>query len=464
MTVRVRFAPSPTGFLHMGGVRTALFNWLFARHHGGKFLLRIEDTDRERSKDEYVDVILDAMAWLGMRHDEDIVYQSKRMDAHVALAQRLLDEGKAYKCFCTPEELTAMREKATQEKGRIMYDGTWRDRTDHPTDGRPYTVRFKMRQGSETTLDDMVLGPVTKGDVELDDFIIVRSDGTPTYNFVVVCDDAHMEVTHVIRGQDHTDNTFKQIHLYHALGLPLPRFAHLPLIKGLSKRKGSTSVQVYRDQGYVQEAVLNYIARLGWSHGDQEIFSIEELVEKFDLDGVNKAPGTYDEQKMAWVNLQWMKLLSVETLEERVLPLLATRGITPERDDRFRELVTLLQPRANDLLQLADEAVFPYRAPTEYAPKAVKKWMKAGSRAAYIDLMGRLAALESFDRATIEQTFADICEAHELKMGKIAQPVRVAMTGTSVSPSMFESVEAVGQAEIVDRMKAALHLFPEPEA
>ena len=264
MTVRVRFAPSPTGFLHMGGVRTALFNWLFARHHGGKFLLRIEDTDRERSKDEYVDVILDAMAWLGMRHDEDIVYQSKRMDAHVALAQRLLDEGKAYKCFCTPEELTAMREKATAEKGRIMYDGTWRDRTDHPTDGRPYTVRFKMRQGSETTLDDVVLGPVTKGDVELDDFIIVRSDGTPTYNFVVVCDDAHMEVTHVIRGQDHTDNTFKQIHLYHALGLPLPRFAHLPLIKGLSKRKGSTSVQAYRDQGLRSggRAQLHRAARL----------------------------------------------------------------------------------------------------------------------------------------------------------------------------------------------------------
>ena len=253
----------------MGSVRTALFNWLYARHTGGKFLLRIEDTYRERSTQEYTDAIFEAMQWLGMQQDEPVVVQSERVAHHVAAAQSLVDQGKAYRCFCSPEAIQAMRDRAMQEKGRVMYDGTCRDANHAHDETRPYVIRFRMREGGATTIEDQVLGPITIDDREFDDFIIVRSDGTPTYNFVVVCDDADMQVTHVIRGQDHVNNTFKQHHLYDALGLAVQAFAHLPLIDGLSKRKGSTSVQAYRDRGYLQEAVINYIARLGWSHGDE---------------------------------------------------------------------------------------------------------------------------------------------------------------------------------------------------
>ena len=446
----------------MGSVRTALFNWLYARHTGGKFLLRIEDTDRERSTQEFTDAIFEAMQWLGMAQDEPVVVQSERVAHHVAAAQSLVDQGKAYRCFCSPEAIQAMRDRAMQEKGRVMYDGTCRDANHAHDDTRPYVIRFRMREGGATTIEDQVLGPITIDDREFDDFIIVRSDGTPTYNFVVVCDDADMQVTHVIRGQDHVNNTFKQHHLYDALGLAVPAFAHLPLIDGLSKRKGSTSVQAYRDRGYLQEAVINYIARLGWSHGDEEIFSPGDLIAKFDLSGVNRASGTYDETKMAWVNAQWMKRLSVSELAERALPFVQAQHPAAVMDDRFLALTALLQPRAADLVAFAEAAAFVYVTPTAYDEKACSKWMKAGSRAPFVDLLDAFEGLSTFDVVHIEQAFEAVIARHEIGMGKLAQPVRIALTGTAMSPSIYETVELVGQAEVVARMQAALHLLPDP--
>ena len=283
--IRVRFAPSPTGTLHIGGARTALFNWLYAQRHGGTFLLRIEDTDRARSTDASTQAILGAMQWLGMTPDEDIVFQSARVDQHTARANALLESGHAYKCYCTSEEVEAMRAEAIATGRKNMYDRRCRRRTDQPDDV-PFTVRFKMPETGATEIDDAVLGKITVDHAELDDLIILRSDGSPTYNFVVCCDDADMRVTHVIRGQDHMTNSFRQAQIYDALGAARPTFAHLPLVDGLSKRKGSSSVQDYRDAGYVAEAVINYIARLGWSHGDQEVFSVDELKTTFDLPGV----------------------------------------------------------------------------------------------------------------------------------------------------------------------------------
>ncbi len=441
--VRVRFAPSPTGYLHIGGARTALFNWLYARHTGGKFLLRIEDTDLERSTDESRASILEALEWMGLDWDEDIVRQSLRRDVHVKAAQRLLAEGRAYKCYCTADDVAAMRERAFAEGRTRIYERTCRDGADGPD--APYTVRIKMPTEGATTLQDMVLGEITVDNDNLDDFIILRSDGTPTYNFVVVCDDAFMEVTHVVRGQDHMSNTFRQYHVYGTLGLQPPTFAHLPLVDGLSKRKGSASVQHYRDQGYLAEAVNNYIARLGWSHGDEEIFSTAELVEKFDVADVNAGSGRYDEEKMSWVNTQWMQRLDAADIATRLVPFLAAIDIDAGVDDRLTLLVSELQPRAKDLVDMADKARFAYQKPSDYDAKAVKKWMKFGARAAYLDLIDALEALDSFTTETIETAMEAVLARHELKMGKLAQPVRVALTGTSVSPGIFQSLAVVGR-------------------
>ncbi|TVR04678.1 MAG: glutamate--tRNA ligase [Deltaproteobacteria bacterium] len=459
MTHRLRFAPSPTGNLHIGGARTALFNWLQARHAGGKFLLRIEDTDIARSTEESRQAILEALDWLGLDIDEDIVLQSTRRDVHVAAALRLLEEGKAYRCYCTPEELQAMREKATAEGRSPKYDGTWRNRTDHPPEGTPFTVRFAMPLDGTTVIDDIVLGEITVPNEELDDLIILRSDGTPTYNFVVVCDDAFMGVTTVCRGQDHMSNTFRQFHIYRALGHEVPRFAHLPLVDGLSKRKGSASVQHYRDIGYLREAVINYISRLGWSHGDQEIFSVEELVEKFDLADVNRSSGKYDEVKMAWVNEQWIKRLPAEELAVRLLPYLSDLGVETSADERLVSLVRQLQERSKTLVDMAEGARFAFQRPTAFDEKAVKKWIKPASRAAFEEILAALPGLDAFTPDELEAAIKSVAERHELGLGKVAQPIRIALTGTSVSPPIFDAIAIVGREETVHRMRAALHLY-----
>ena len=459
MSIRLRFAPSPTGYLHIGGARTALFNFLYAKHTGGKLLLRIEDTDLERSTEQSMHAIIEGLEWLGIHHDEDMVIQSSRRDEHVRLAHDLLDRGLAYKCYCTAEELVTMRETAIAEGRPPKYDARWRNRTDAPEGDAAFTVRFKMPQTGETTVHDLVLGDVTVNHEELDDLIIVRSDGTPTYNFVVVCDDSFMGVTHVVRGQDHMSNTFRQYQLYKALGHTPPEFGHLPLVDGLSKRKGSASVQHYRDQGYLAEAVVNYIARLGWSHGDQEIFSYDELIEKFDVVDVNRGSGRYDEDKMSWVNTQWMKRLSTQTLAERTLPFLKARGVETEVDAKFLMLVEALRERSLNLVQLADGALFAWQAPAAYAEAAVKKWMPAASKAGFEQLIAALEALSSFEPADIEASVKSVLESSGLGLGKLAQPVRIALTGDAVSPPIYETIAVVGQAETLRRMRAALSAF-----
>ncbi len=459
MTTRLRFAPSPTGALHLGGARTALFNWLYARHTGGQFLIRIEDTDQDRNTADSFRIIREGLAWLGIDADEEPLVQSTRFAAHVEAAHGLLASGHAYRCYCTTDELEAMREQATAEGRKPKYDGRCRARAHEDPAGRPHVIRFKVPDGQPVTWDDMVLGPITFQSDELDDLVILRSDDTPTYNFVVVCDDAFMRITHVVRGQDHVSNTPRQILLYEAMGQPLPRFAHLPMVDGLSKRKGSAGVTAYRDNGFVAEAVINYIARLGWSHGDQEIFDVEELIALFDLADVNRASGAYDEVKLAWVNQQWMKRLPAATLAERLVPYLADRGVETVVDDRLIGLAAALQERSHNLLEMADGAVFAFRAPEALDEKAVAKFLTASARPAVEALLVALRALPEFDRAGIEGAFQTVLELHPIGMGKLAQPVRVALTGTTVSPPIFEALVAVGRDESLRRIEAALPHF-----
>lgn len=456
---RVRFAPSPTGNLHIGGARTALFNWLYARHTGGKFLLRIEDTDLARSTDESLQAILEALDWLGLDYDEPPVRQTERQDEHIRLANQLLEKGLAYRCYCTAEELDTMREEARARGEQPRYDRRWRDKTNPPSADAPFSVRFKMPIDGELTIDDQVLGDVTVGNKELDDLVILRSDGTPTYNFVVVCDDAHMGVTHVIRGQDHLRNSFRQTHIYNALDFPPPTFGHLPLVDGLSKRKGSAGVQDFRDRGFLKEALINYIARLGWSHGDQELFTIEELVQHFDVANVQRGSSSYDEKKMLWVNAEWIKRLPAEDLAERLVSFLKTLGADATVDERMCFLVDQLRPRANTLVDMAHAARFAYLAPAEYDEKAVKKWLKAESKPAIEALIEQLEGMDSWDVQGVSDVVAGIVKSHELKFMKVGQPIRVALAGTTQSPSIGETLWIVGQEESVRRLRKIIPMF-----
>lgn len=457
---RVRFAPSPTGNLHIGGARTALFNWLQARHTGGKFLLRIEDTDLERSTEASVAAIFEAMEWLGLDYDETPVRQTSRQSEHIRLANELLEKGLAYRCYCTPEELDAMREEALAKGEQPRYDRRWRDRSDAPSPDAPFSVRFKMPLEGEMTIDDMVLGPVTVGNKELDDLIILRSDGTPTYNFVVVCDDIFMGVTDVIRGQDHLRNSYRQAYIYLALGASLPRFGHLPLVDGLSKRKGSAAVQDYRDQGFLREAVINYIARLGWSHGDQELFSIDELITLFDVHNVNKASSTFDEKKLRWVNVEWIRRLSSNDLAGRLVPFLEKRGFAPVVDARMEFLVDQLRERAETLDEMAEAARFAYAKPATYDADAVAKWLTPDVKEAVASVAQQLRALEDWSVEAINATIKQVVADFGLKFVKMGQPIRIALAGSTASPSIGETVWIVGQQEAVERLEAVLEQFP----
>lgn len=463
MSVRVRFAPSPTGTLHIGGARTALFNWLYARHHGGEFVIRVEDTDTVRSTTESLDSILDALAWMGLDHDGEILLQSSRRDEHLTLAEQLLSDGKAYKCYASPEELEQMKTDAAAAGEQPKYDRRWRDHTDPPSPDAPYAIRFKMPLLGSRTIDDAVLGSITVNHVELDDLVIVRRDGTPTYNFVVVCDDAFMGITHVIRGQDHMTNTFRQAEMYEALGFDLPTFGHLPLVDGLSKRKGSLSVQHYRDEGFLKEAFVNYIVRLGWSHGDREIFSIEDLVEMFDIDSVNRSSSTYDETKMLWVNTEWLRKLDSTELARRLAGYLAAEGIDVADDDRLPTIAELYRERAETLAEMAKAVSYFFAAPEEYDEKAVKKWVKANSKAGFVGLIEKLRSLKSFDAESIDAAMREVLDEFDLKLVKLAQPCRVAISGSSATPSIDVTLATIGHKEVIERMERLVPLFPEPQ-
>ncbi len=458
MSVRVRFAPSNTGRLHLGNVRTALFNYLFARNQGGTFILRIEDTDRARSRDEYTEAITDALEWLGMTPDEGPIFQTDRMDRYREAVDRLIDEGHAYRCYATPEELEAEREKAIAEGRKPKYSGKWRDRTDHPED-QPYTVRIKMPQEGQITIDDMVQGEVTVDVEELDDFIIMRSDGTPTYNFVVVVDDAAMEISHVIRGDDHLNNTFRQVPVYRALGHEPPRFAHLPLIDGLSKRGGSASIQDYREQGYLSEALVNYLSRLGWSHGDQELFSHDELVEYFGFDSVGRSPSNFDRDKLDWVNSEWMKKLPASELAECWIPFLERKGFDVEHDEQLVAIVNLMRDRAKTLVELTEESSYFFSADFDYDQKAVDKWMSADLKPAIEALIEGLEEIDDWNSDAIGTLYRAVGDEYDLGLAKLAQPTRISLTGSTSSPSVFSLVATFDRDEVIRRLHAGTELL-----
>ncbi len=460
--VITRFAPSPTGFLHIGGGRTALFNWLFARHHGGTFLLRIEDTDRERSTQAAVDAILDGMNWLGLNPDEPPVYQFARRQRHAEVAHQMLAEGKAYYCYCTPQELDTMREEARAAGKPPVYNGMWRDRdpATAPT-GVPPVVRIRAAQTGETVVDDQVLGQVTFANSQLDDFVLLRSDGTPTYLLSVVVDDVDMAITHVIRGEDHLTNTARQIQIYRAMGWQLPVFAHLPMILGpdgakLSKRHGALGVDAYRDMGYLPEAMRNYLMRLGWAHGDEEIISTEQAIKWFDLPGIGKSPARFDFAKLENLNGIYMRNKPAsELLPDVISTINRVYGQAIDASAQARLAVALpgLKDRATNLVELAENARFLFAPrPLQMDDKAAKI-LTPEARKILASLAGALAQIADWNAQTIEECVRQTAEMLGVKLGQTAQPLRSALTGSTVSPGIFDVLFSLGQAESLARIK-----------
>ncbi len=461
--LRVRFAPSPTGYLHIGGARTALFNYLLARKEQGTFILRIEDTDVARSTQESVDAILQAMEWLGLSYDEGPFYQSERFDLYKAKAQQLLDEGKAYRCYCSQEELNAKREAAMKAGGKPKYDGTCRNRSDQP-EGVPYVVRFKSPLQGETTFVDRIKGPITFSNEELDDIIIQRTDGTPTYNFVVVVDDAEMGLTLVVRGDDHVNNTPRQIPMYQALGYQVPEFAHVPMILGadksrLSKRHGATSVMVYREMGYLPEAMVNYLVRLGWSFGDEEIFSMDDLIEKFSLDNVGKSAGVFNPEKLLWLNAHYIKNGDPVRLGGLLKEYLGTLGVDTANGPELPAVVKTLQERARTMVEMADGAAFYYRSEVAFDAEAAEKFLTADKAPVFEALIARIESCADWSHDGVAATFKGVMEDTGLKMGKFGPSVRVALVGGTQSPSLYEVVEVLGREESIKRLRRALAML-----
>jgi len=461
--VRVRFAPSPTGALHIGGVRTALFNWLFARHHNGKFILRIEDTDQTRSTDESIRIILDGMKWLGLDWDEGPFRQTERMGIYRTHVDKLIKEGKAYYCYCTPEELDARRKEALAAGRPPKYDRKCRA-LKAPVEGRTAAVRFLSSDEGQTIVHDMIRGAVTFENQQLDDLIIQRSDGLPTYNFAVVVDDVTMNITHVIRGDDHLNNTPRQIQLYQAFGYEPPKFAHLPMILGsdrtkLSKRHGATAVTEYIDLGYLPEALLNYIARLGWSHGDQEIFSLQELVDTFTLESVGKAPSVFNQEKCVWLNHHYIQQADPTRLANLVLDLLKKDGVVKQGDEPdiewIKKLVKILTERSHTLVEMKNAAIPFIVDEITLDEKAKAKHLTPDVAPLLIELALKLKAVERFTHTEIEPVFNALVAEKGIKLGKIAQPVRVALTGGTVSPGIYDVIEVMGKDKTIKRIEAA---------
>ncbi|MBN2644692.1 MAG: glutamate--tRNA ligase [Desulfuromonadaceae bacterium] len=461
--LRVRFAPSPTGYLHIGGARTALFNFLMARQAQGTFILRIEDTDVERSTQESVDAILNAMSWLGLSCDEGPFYQSDRFDLYKQKVQQLLEEGKAYKCYCSSEELDAKREAAMASGDKPRYDGTCRELADEEHEknaNRPYVVRFKTCPEGETSFNDRIKGTITFNNAELDDMIIQRSDGTPTYNFVVVVDDAEMGLNLVLRGDDHVNNTPRQIQIYQALGYPVPEFAHVPMILGsdkkrLSKRHGATSVMAYRDMGYLPEALVNYLVRLGWSHGDDEIFSMDELIEKFSLDHVGRSASVFNPEKLLWLNEHYIKTGDPQRLGALLVEYLAAQGIDAKNGPDPAAVVVTLQDRSKTLVEMAEKAAFYYQDVLIYDEQVQEKFLTPEQRPIFEALLDALSECV-FDHAGIENAFQVVLERTGLKFGKVGQPTRVALSGGTSAPGIYEVVEVLGRGRCLERLTTVL--------
>jgi glutamyl-tRNA synthetase len=460
MTVRTRFAPSPTGFLHIGGLRTALFCWLYARRHAGVFVLRIEDTDLERSTPEAIQQILDGMEWAGLDFEEGPFFQTKRFDRYREVIEELLATGKAYRCYCSKEELEQMRAAQIARGEKPRYDGRWRERSD-AAPGLPAVVRFKNPLSGEIVVDDVVHGRVVFQNSELDDLIIARSDGTPTYNFCVVVDDMDMQISHVIRGDDHLNNTPRQMNMLLALGQKPPVYAHLPMILGadgakLSKRHGAVSVLEYRDQGFLPEAVLNYLARLGWSHGDQEFFSIDEMIKLFDIADVNKSASAFDGGKLSWLNQQHM----MRSPADRVVPVLRwhlnRQGIEAANESQLEQIVVAQRERAKTVLEMAANSVFFFRAPAAYDEKAVRKNITADVPALLSETMRRLGQLTDWSAPAIHALISEVAQEKSVPLGKLAQPIRLAVSGGTVSPPIDATLAILGKSETLARLTRAV--------
>ena len=458
MTMRTRFAPSPTGVLHIGGARTALFNWLLARRHGGAFVLRIEDTDTERSTRESIDQITEAMSWLGLEADEGPFLQTDRLERYRAVAGQLLDAGLAYRCYCSREELAAMREEQRSRGLKPRYDGRCRSRTT-AVPGVDHVVRFKNPAEGSVRVRDRIRGEVVFENSELDDLIILRSDGIPTYNFSVVIDDADMGITHVVRGDDHLNNTPRQINIISALDLHPPEYAHVPMILGsdgsrLSKRHGAVNVTDYREAGYLPEAVLNYMVRLGWSHGDREILGVGEMIRAFSLEQVNESAASFDPDKFLWVNEQWLK----RAPSDRLVPLLATflEGADLDAGPSLEDIVEVQRHRARTLVEMAEKSRFVYNEPDGYAPKAAKQHLRGVALPVLNRLQERLGELGEWNVESTQGTVESVAEELELKMGKVAQPLRVAVTGESASPGIGQTLALIGREKALRRLAHAV--------
>ena len=463
MTVRTRFAPSPTGVLHIGSVRTALFCWLYARHHGGQFILRIEDTDRERSTTKNVEAILEGMAWLGLDADEGPFYQSQRFDRYREVIDQWLNEGKAYHCYCSKDRLAQLREKQMADGDRVRYDGRCRDEQE-THEGEHPVVRFRNPPDGEVIVNDQVRGRVVFENAQLDDLIIARSDGSPTYNFTVIIDDHDMGITHVIRGDDHLNNTPRQMNMLAALGAEVPLYAHLPMILGsdgakLSKRHGAVDIRDYQQQGYLPEAMLNYLARLGWSHGDQEIFTLDELIELFDIVDINQSAAAFDADKLLWLNQQHILAMTPEKLGERLVPYLESVGIDPTVGPDPVEVARGFHERAETLLQMAKSCRYCYQDFEEIDTKAAKKNLRPIVLKPMIAAKEQLAILPEWTKEAIAQTIEDVAKRFEVNMGKLGQPIRVAVTGGAVSPPIDTTVWLVGRERTVKRLDRAIELI-----
>ncbi len=458
-TVRTRFAPSPTGFLHIGGARTALFAWLYARHNHGKFVLRIEDTDQLRSTQESTDAILNAMTWLGLDWDEGPFFQAERVEIHRAMVQKMLAEGTAYYCTCTPDELEAKRKKALAEGRKPKYDGTCRDKN-LPKSANA-AVRFRCPHSGSTTVHDLVKGVTTFNNEELDDLVIERSDGYPTYNFAVVVDDAQMDITHVIRGDDHLNNTPRQILLYEALGFAVPQFGHVSMIMGsdkarLSKRHGATSVMAYKEMGYLPEAIVNYLVRLGWSHGDQEIFSLNELIDAFTIESVGKSAAVFNPEKLLWLNQHYIKECDTERLAREMLPFWKTIGADRADQNFLTHIVVDMKARAKTLVELAESSRFYFDDSIVYEGAAAEKFLKPEFADSLATVAEGIPDLQDYTKTGIENFLRKMAEERGIHLKVIAQPLRVALTGKTVSPGIDDIMVTLGKERVVNRINSAI--------
>lgn len=469
MTVRTRFAPSPTGYLHVGGARTALYSWLYAQSQGGDFVLRIEDTDIERSTQDAIDAILEGMEWLGLKWEHGPYYQTKRFDRYKALIQQLLDEGKAYKCYCSKERLDEIRETQMASGEKPRYDGSCSHGRDDVATDAPYVIRFRNPQEGSVVFDDHVRGRIEIANAELDDLIIARTDGTPTYNFCVVVDDWDMEITHVVRGEDHINNTPRQINILKALGAPVPEYAHVSMILGddgakLSKRHGAVSVMQYRDDGYLPEALLNYLVRLGWSHGDQEVFSISEMKELFSLDAINKSASAFNTDKLLWLNQHYMRSLPVE----QVVPYLQWHFDDQKLDvangPSLEELLPVMSERCQTLKALAESSRYFYEEYDEFDAGAAKKHLRPVARQPLELIQSKLANLQDWSVEALHATIQATAEELEVGMGKVGMPLRVAVTGSGNSPSLDITLKLIGKQRVVQRIDKALAFISAREA